>query len=52
MNSRLTRWLLERIADGEKVRACVGMDFYRQDGGAGELLILMNFLDEEVDVAR
>ncbi|RSH92629.1 hypothetical protein EHS25_008074 [Saitozyma podzolica] len=46
MNSRLTRWLLERVVQGEKVRACVPMDFYRQEGWPGELLVLMNFLGE------
>lgn len=46
MNSRLTRWLLERIVQSEKVRACVPMDFYRQEGWPGELLVLMNFLGE------
>jgi 1-phosphatidylinositol phosphodiesterase len=46
MNSRLTRWLLERVVGGEQVRACVPMDFYRQEGWPGEILVLMNFLDK------
>lgn len=46
MNSRLTRWLLEQIAEGQKVKACLPMDFYRQEGWPGELLVLMNFLGE------
>ena len=49
INSRFTRWLLERIAAGEQVRACCLMDFYRQTGagdggGLAELLVMMNFL--------
>lgn len=51
INDRLIRWLLERIAAGERVRGCCAMDFYHQngardaDGGLAELLVLMNFLD-------
>ena len=47
MNARLTRWLLELIADGKRIRAIVPMDFYRQEGWAGELLVFMNFLESE-----
>jgi 1-phosphatidylinositol phosphodiesterase len=47
MNSRFTRWLLRLIAEGKRVSACVPMDFYRQDGWAAELLILMNVLNED-----
>jgi 1-phosphatidylinositol phosphodiesterase len=47
INHRFAGWLLERIAEGNKVRACVPMDFYRQEGGENglaELLVSMNFL--------
>ena len=49
VNIRLLRWLLECAADGQRVSACVLMDFYRQIGsgeGGGndlaEILIQMN----------
>jgi len=52
INTRLMRWILERLASGEKVRGCCIMDFYRQTGaterdgeGLAEVLVMMNFLD-------
>ncbi|WWC58401.1 uncharacterized protein I303_100941 [Kwoniella dejecticola CBS 10117] len=50
INSRMFRWLLERFADGQRVRACLAIDFYRQcagDAGLAELLIQMNFIGED-----
>ena len=47
VNSRLMRWLLERLADEERVRGCVAMDFYREIGGdesLAEILVMMNFM--------
>lgn len=48
MNVRLLRWLLSRLADGQVIRACVPLDFYRQAGGDGndlaEILVQMNFM--------
>lgn len=47
INQRMLYWLLVQISRGNKVRACLPMDFYRQCGderGLAEILISMNFL--------
>ncbi|WWC86044.1 uncharacterized protein L201_000915 [Kwoniella dendrophila CBS 6074] len=49
INSRMMKWLLDKYLKGEKVNACLLIDFYRQyggndiDNGLAELLIQMNF---------
>ncbi|RXK42450.1 hypothetical protein M231_00004 [Tremella mesenterica] len=45
VNSRLYRWLLQQLAAGKKVRACVMLDFYRDGWDLAGLLIAMNFID-------
>ncbi|WRT63949.1 uncharacterized protein IL334_000876 [Kwoniella shivajii] len=50
INSRMCEWILERVVNREKVRACLAIDFYRQcagDAGLAELLVQMNFIDHE-----
>ncbi|WVW82072.1 hypothetical protein I302_104077 [Kwoniella bestiolae CBS 10118] len=50
VNSRMCKWLLERMANGERVRACLPMDFYRQcagEEGLAELLVQMNFIGHD-----
>lgn len=48
VNSRLEGWLVRQLAEGNKVKGIVPMDFYRQtgvngeDGGVRELLVMMN----------
>lgn len=52
INSRVLGWLLGLIADGNKIKGGLNMDFYRQaaegevDDGARELLVLMNTLGD------
>lgn len=47
VNQRLAHWLLLRLIEGQRVRACLAMDFYRQcgdDRGLAALLVSMNFV--------
>lgn len=43
LNSRLTRWLLELMYEGKRIRGIVPIDFYRQEGDLGALLVAMNY---------
>ncbi|ORX34208.1 PLC-like phosphodiesterase [Kockovaella imperatae] len=48
INSRLSYWLLERICAGQKVKACILFDFYRQTGESdadlASIMTAMNFI--------
>ncbi|OCF73596.1 hypothetical protein I204_05439 [Kwoniella mangroviensis CBS 8886] len=49
INSRMCRWILERMSNGERIRACLPIDFYRQcagDEGLAELLVQMNLMGD------
>lgn len=51
VNSRLTRWLLQRARDGKRPRATVMLDFYQEagsgDAGVAGLLAAMNFMNND-----
>lgn len=42
LNSKFTRWLLELMLEGKRVRGIVPVDFYLEEGDLGELLVVMN----------
>lgn len=43
VNERLAHWLLERLADGTRIKACIAMDFFSEVENVHELLVQMNF---------
>ncbi|EKD01172.1 phospholipase C-2 [Trichosporon asahii var. asahii CBS 8904] len=49
VNARIARWLLQKAFDGQRPRATLMMDFYRDtaggDGGMAELLRSLNYIN-------